>query len=80
MKYRVQKYNIFPSHLEDGNSPTYAVERKKHWWSKWKSVYWTTDAVENDIPALLTRKEALKRLSLLIKTTCLRGIWKTMYL
>lgn len=72
MKYRIQKYNIFPSHLEDENSPSYAVERKKHWWSKWKSVYWTTDAVGNSIPKLVTRKEALEQFYRLTNTTCLQ--------
>lgn len=67
MKYRISKYDIFPPQLDDVYAPTWAVEVKKHWWNKWKPVYWTTDAVGNRIPMLLTKSQAIVRLFRLTK-------------
>ena len=59
MNYRIQKYDIFPSNIEDKDSPTYAIEAKKHWWNKWKSVYWSEGAIGERVPKLFTKSEAL---------------------
>lgn len=67
MKYRISKYDIFPPQLDDVYAPTWAVEVKKHWWSKWKSIYWTTDTVGNRIPMLFTKSQAIVRLFRLTK-------------
>lgn len=58
MKYRITKYNILPAHLDNEDAPTYAVECKKHLWSKWKSMYWCDDALGNRVPRLVAKSEA----------------------
>lgn len=70
MKYRITKYNILPAHLDNEDAPTYAVECKKHLWSKWKSMYWCDDALGNRVPRLVAKSEALEQLYRLTNTTC----------
>lgn len=71
MKYRIQKYDTFPSHIEDVYSPTYSVEYKNHWWNKWKPLNLTTDATgKHRIPKLVTKSEAVMMVYKLTNTTC----------
>lgn len=70
MKYRISKYNIFPLHLDDKNAPAYAIEFKKHWWSKWKSVYWNEDMTGNRFPKLFTKLVALEKFYQHTNTIC----------
>ena len=73
MKYRIQKYNIFPPHLDNVYSPTYSVEYKKHWWNKWEPLHWTTDATgRHRIPQLVMKSEAVMMIYKLTNTTCLQ--------
>lgn len=73
MKYRIQKYDIFPSHLTDVYFPTYAVEYKRHWWNKWKPLHWTMDATgRNRVPKLFTKSKAIMEIYRLTNTTCLQ--------
>lgn len=73
MKYRIQKYSIFPAHLDNASSPAYSVEYKNHWWSRWKPLYWDTDATgKKRIPKLVTKSEAIMIIHKLTNTTCLQ--------
>lgn len=71
MKYRIVKYDLFPSYLEDEDSPTYAIEYKRHWWSRWKSLY-RNDCMGASIPKLISKSEALEHFYRLTGTTCLQ--------
>lgn len=70
MKYRISKYNIFPSHIEDEDTPTYAVEKKKHWWSRWKSMYWDEGVFGERVPKLFKKSEALEMYYTLMRIHC----------